>query len=135
MSEKRTIRSWIPVILSLLLAAGTLTVFRACGPKEDGSWMTCHWAEQAVFGIGIVLVVQSLGLVFLAKLDVRRGISFAMIPTALLAAFIPGGLIHLCMMNDMRCHTTMRPAVMILSIGIAVCALINILTGNKRQEM
>ena len=44
MSEKKSIFAWIPAILSGLLIIGTLTVFRACGPKEDGTWMHCHTA-------------------------------------------------------------------------------------------
>ena len=50
----------VMTVLSLLLTIGSKTIFSACGPKEDGSWMTCHWAEQAVFGMGIVLTLIKL---------------------------------------------------------------------------
>lgn len=121
------------LVLSAGLCIGVKVAFHACEVMED-KIMSCHWAEQAVFGMGIVLVVQALGLILLSKLDVRRGISFAMIPTAIVTAFIPNVLINLCMMDDMRCHTTMRPAVMILSIIIAVCALVNVIIDGKKKD-
>lgn len=132
--KKIKVMDVVLLVLSLALCGGVKLVFHACEVMEDMDPMACHWAEQAVFGMGIVMVVQALGMILLSKLDVRKGISFAMIPTAIVTAFIPNVLIHLCMMNDMRCHTTMRPAVIILSVIIAVCALINMLTDGKAKE-
>lgn len=121
------------LVLSAVLCVGVKAVFHACEVMED-KIMSCHWAEQAVFAMGIVLVVQALGLIILSRYNVRRGLSFAMIPTAVVTAFIPKIMINLCMMNDMRCHTTMRPAVIILSIIIAVCALVNAVTSEGKEE-
>ncbi|MBO5574333.1 MAG: DUF4418 family protein, partial [Clostridium sp.] len=42
-------------IISFLFLIGTKTIFGPCGPKEDGSFMTCHWAGQALFGIACVM--------------------------------------------------------------------------------
>ena len=53
-------------VLSAVLCFGTKFLFHACAPKEDGSWMACHWAEQTVFGLGITLLILSI-LTFVFK--------------------------------------------------------------------
>ena len=132
MMKKMKVLDIVLLVLSVILVFGTKFVFHACEVGEN--IMSCHWAEQTVFGVGLVLMVQALGLLLSNKSDVRRGIHFAMIPTAILAFFLPGGLIHLCMMKDMRCHTTMRPAIMILSILIAICAIVSTVLDGKKAE-
>lgn len=39
---------------------GEQTVAGPCPVMPDGRFMVCHWAGQAVLGVGIVLVVLSL---------------------------------------------------------------------------
>ena len=110
------------LVLSVVLCVGVKLAFHACETGENV--MACHWAEQAVFAMGIVLVVQSAALLLCRESGMRKGICLAMIPTSAVTAFIPGFFIHLCMMKDMRCHTVMRPAVMIVAILITVCAIV-----------
>lgn len=112
-------------ILSLALTVGVKTVFSACGPKDDGSWMNCHWAEQAVFGIGIALTVMSVLVLIFGGSRTGAGASLAAVPAAAIAAFTPAGLINLCMMTNMHCHSVTRPAVIVLSVLIAVTAAVN----------
>ena len=64
-------------------------------------------------------------LIATAKKGTRLGISLSMSPTAILTALIPGTFINLCMMNTMRCHSVMKPAVIIMSVVTALCALVN----------
>lgn len=110
-------------LLCLILCFGTKLWFHACGPKEDGSWMNCHWAQQCVFGIGLVLSVTAVLHFCVQNRKIKAGLSLGMVPTAVLAAILPSNLVPLCMMHDMRCHSVMRPAVMIVSIAIAATAL------------
>lgn len=111
--------------LSLLLTVGSKLIFPACGPKEDGSWMTCHWSEQAVFGMGAALTVISVIVLIAGNSRTALGASLAAIPLAVLTALTPGVLIGLCMMENMRCHTTLRPAVAVISVLIAAAAAVN----------
>ena len=109
--------------LSLLLAIGSVQWFHACGPTEDGAWMSCHWAQQAAAALGWLLFVLSL-VAFAApvRLGLRKGIYAAQLGIALLTALFPGTIIPLCMMDTMRCHTIMQPAVRILAVLVAICA-------------
>lgn len=119
------------LVLCVILCAGIKLVFHAC--KVGENVMACHWAEQAVFAFGLVLVLQSLGLMIFREAGVRKGIYFSIVPTAVITALIPGVLIHLCMMNDMRCHTVMRPAVIILTVLIVICAVVNMVIGRSDE--
>ena len=46
--RRESIRKWMPELLSVLLVFGVLTVFGACGMKDDGTWMKCHGAQKTV---------------------------------------------------------------------------------------
>ena len=127
----------VMTVLSLLLTIGVRTVFSACGPKEDGSWMTCHWAQQAVFMTGIALTVISVIVLIFGSHKAALGASLAAIPVSITAALTPGIAINLCMMTNMHCHTVMRPAVTVISAMIAVAAAaeaaIQISGGKKKR--
>lgn len=134
MKKKISMMDVILLVLSALLCFGTKFVFHACAVGEDHI-MACHWAEQSVIGVGAALTVMALITLIARDGGIRKGISLAMIPTAVLAVSIPGGLINLCMMSDMRCRSVMRPAVMIIGILIAVMALVNVIIEFRRKEM
>lgn len=113
------------LLLSAALLLGVWTVFAPCAPKEDGSWMSCHWAGRAVAGTAAVLTL--LAALRLLVPRARLGLDLAMLPTAALALLLPGHLIGLCMMPDMRCRSVMLPAVTVLSILIAAAAAMDLL--------
>ena len=125
---KRKTIEWIMGILllacSLCLSVGVKLWFHACGPKEDGSFMTCHWAQQAVLVIGCAMTVISLLALILQNGGMRRGLALAAAPCGIGAALIPNTMIKLCMMTDMHCHAVMKPAVIIAGIAAAVIGVI-----------
>lgn len=126
----------VMTVLSLLLTVGVKTFFGACGPKEDGSWMTCHWAEQAVFMAGIALAVISVITLAAGRSKTAAGASLGGAALAAVTAFVPGIAINLCMMTNMHCHTVMRPAVIVLCVLIAVTGCVNsfLLIRNDRKN-
>lgn len=117
--EKKNRRIGAADLLLLCVSAvffiGMLTVFGPCGPKEDGTWMTCHWAGQAVAGIAAVLLCLAAAHGIAGDPGVKAGLSIAIIPLSALAIVIPGNLIGMCMMDTMRCHAVMKPAVLLCS--------------------
>ncbi|MBR1724055.1 MAG: DUF4418 family protein [Ruminococcus sp.] len=132
-SKLSLISGIVLVLLSAALCVGVKLLFHACGPMEDGRWMACHWAEQAVAAFGGSMTVTAVMLLIVKKSAAKRGLALAMIPQAIAAALIPNTLISLCMMTDMRCHAVMKPAVIVISILIAVCALVTAIL-NRRDE-
>ena len=107
-------------MLSVLLVVGIRTFAGPCGMHDDGTVSSCHWAAQAIFGVGIVLVVLSVVRIFERDEGERRGLSLAAALLGILVACLPGTLIDLCMMQTMRCHTIMGPFAMGMGAAIAV---------------
>lgn len=121
------------LILSILLTLGTPLLFHACGQTDEGTWMSCHWAQQACMGTGALLTVLSV-ILFLAKgAKAKIAVSFAVIAAAVLAILFPGTLINLCMMSGMRCRSVMRPAVTLISALLIIGAVIHIVLSRKEQ--
>jgi predicted cation transporter len=62
------------------------------------------------------------------------GAALAMVPVGILAAVIPGGLIHLCMMETMRCHAVMKPGARCFGIIIAVLAVLSAVMSARKAK-
>ncbi|MBP3854317.1 MAG: DUF4418 family protein [Ruminiclostridium sp.] len=132
---KDRIAGIILTLLSLLLTVGVKTLFSACGAKDDGSFMSCHYAEQAVFGMGIALTVISVCVLISGGSRIGTGCAVALIPAGAVTLFTPGVLINLCMMPNMHCHTVMHPAVSVIcGLIIAAAAVHVFLSLRKRGE-
>ena len=122
----------ILLVLSAVFLIGIRTFFAPCGPKDDGSWMTCHWAGQAITGIAAVLLVISVIHMFVKDAKVKQGLAIAMIPTALFSVILPGNMIGLCMMNTMRCHSVMHPATIVMSVLMIAAAVLDLIMQRKK---
>ena len=118
-------------VVSVVFLVGICSFFGACGPKEDGSFMTCHWANQALIGLAAVLTVLAAAHLCIPDAKIKMGLDIAVIPVALLAAILPGNLIHLCMMSTMRCRAVMRPAVILVSVVTIIVAVADLLLRHK----
>lgn len=129
--QSDSILAVVATVLSAFLAFGVMALFHACGPKEDGTWMSCHHAQLAVFVLALVMTL-------LSAVSISGGRKLAVVMRiltmvcALAAAVIPGNVIRLCMMNEMRCRAVMRPSVILLSVLIIVFSLIGLISGNSR---
>ena len=142
MNDKRKIRIGVTDIAMLVLCAvlliGTLTFLAPCGPKEDGTWMTCHWAGQTSMALAAVLLTLAVMHAAVPMGGAKLGIDLAVLPVAVLASQIPDHVIGLCMMETMRCRAVMRPGVAVLSVLIAAAAawdLVLRLKAGKTHEV
>ena len=122
------------LVLSLVFLFGTKCAFHACAPKQDGSWMLCHWAEQVIVALGVVFTVLSLSRFFIRDNKIKAGISISFVPLSVLTLLVPGVLVNLCMMKEMRCHTVMRPSVVVLSILIAALSVVDSIVLLKNAK-
>jgi cytochrome bd-type quinol oxidase subunit 2 len=119
---------------SVFFSIGTKFIFHACDKKDDGTYMACHWAEQAVFAVSIAIVVISVTVIFVKNRHLKAGAAASVIPCALMAAVIPNNMINLCMMNTMRCHSTMRPFIIISAVIIIILAIADIILNIRKKE-
>ena len=123
-SEKKHSMSFIPAVLSFLLSIGTFFVFHACEIKEDGTWMHCHEAQNAVVIGGLVLAILLTVTACLRNKSAKVVLGSLSVIGAVIIFLIPGTLISMCMMRSMRCYTVMQPFTRILSSVIALLSLI-----------
>ena len=125
------------LVVSIIQVLGLKTFFAGCSKRDNGSWMNCRWATQAVIGVSLLLIVMAVMLILVRSTNTKKGIALAMIPTALLNILLPGYLIPLCTSTSMRCHTTMLPAVRIMSLiiaGIALVEVLGLLFAGRRER-
>ncbi|MFC2821867.1 MAG: DUF4418 family protein [Sphaerochaeta sp.] len=121
-------------ILSIFLAVGSVSIFHACGPKADGDFMICHWAERTVTAMGCVISVISLIALLSGKnMGQRKGALLSTLPCLIMTAFVPNNIIRLCMMETMRCHTVMKPAVIGIVIVIFTVAVIAVFVSRDTK--
>lgn len=139
MSQKRSI-AYIPAVLSFLLSAGTMTVFRACSAKDDGTWMHCHTAQNLAAAGGCLLCILFVVCIFVKAPERRAALYAAGTAGAAVVFMIPGSIVSMCMMNTMRCYVVMQPFVRVMSVLIAAAGAVNIIaalncrTGNQRKH-
>ena len=123
----------VQLLASGVLTLGSQTFFAACPVGEKA--MACHWAERAILGVGLALTAISLLQLVISNSRISKGLNLAALPLAILTALIPGVLIRLCGMLDMRCHTVFKPAVLIFSVAIFFVATINVLQNRQTETV
>ena len=121
------------LLLSAVTAAGSVSFLGPC-VHEDGSFGACHWAGQAMLGIGLLLAVLSLTALLVKDGRLRAGILFAAAAAAVLGIFVPGTLINLCGMATMRCRAVMRPAMTLLCALTAVSCLAGGIAAYRKAD-
>ena len=130
--SKPLVSSLLSILFSLLLTIGVKTFMGPC-VHEDGTLGNCHWAGEALAGLGAVMCVQNVIAFILRDSKTRLGAYLSILPVSLLSLLVPGTVIAICKMNTMRCVNTMRPATMILSALILLFSGINAYLEWKRR--
>ena len=121
-------------ICAALLVLGVMTLFKACGPAEDGTFMHCHDVQLCVFALGLCLAGLSLVLVFLSRSRlVRLFLEGAGLVLSAAAALLPGRLMPMCMMETMRCQALMKPFVTLTACLLAILFAVS-LAGDLRKR-
>ena len=130
MTKKQLIPAAVLLILSVLIVIGSQSFLKPC-VHEDGSFGPCHWAGQALLGLGC-----ALGVMAALALAVRRagfGLFLGALPVCVLGILTPGTLIDLCHMSTMRCRMVMQPAMIILFAAALLCALTGAVLSARKS--
>lgn len=123
------------LVISVLFLAGMLFWFGPCDHlKDDGSYMNCHWAGVVLSGIAAVMAVISLAHLLIPDRGMKAGLSAALIPCAVFACVVPGNLISLCMMSEMRCRSVMTPAAIVCAVLLMIAAAADIALQLRRKD-
>jgi len=119
MTKKQRIPAMLLLILGAVIAAGSRSFLSPC-VHEDGAVGACHWAGQALTGLGAVLGV--LAVLALISARARFGLYLGAMLVCILGILTPGTLIRLCSMSTMRCRMIMQPAMLLLFSAALLCA-------------
>ena len=120
--------------VGLLLAAGVMTLFSACGPKADGTLMNCHNAQIGAALCGICLAVLFMIAAFAKNKAVVLVCDAAALALSVVTFMIPGVLVHICLLSNMHCQVRLKPFTRGSAIIIALLALWNILRILKETK-
>lgn len=118
------------IILTLLAAicilVGPWTIFPACPAMEDGRYMKCHWALEAVKAPAIILIVVAVLEWFAGSRQARRSLSLVGAVTALTVILLTLVFIGGCMKPEMACQSRAFPAVNILAVVALLAQVVGI---------
>ncbi len=134
MKKKKVLLSLIPAFLWLLLVIGVLTVFSACGLKDDGTWMKCHQVQNAIAISGGIMAALSLLSAFLNKSLLKVALNAVTLAGSIVIFLLPGTLMPMCMMQTMRCYTTMQPFVRIMTVITAVLSIWGMISMVRSKD-
>ncbi len=132
--RRESIRKWIPALLSVLLVFGVLTVFGACGMKDDGTWMKCHGAQKTVAKVGGAMTALFLLAALMRSRILKTGLYGLGIVGSVIVFLIPETIMPMCMMRTMRCYTVMQPFVRIMAVMIAVSGGISGMQALRQKQ-
>ena len=124
MKNKISFLNILPVALGLILSAGTATLFRACGMKEDGTWMKCHTVQEAVIIAGLIAALWFLTAALIRHHVVRVLFYILGIVGCIAIFLLPGTAMPMCMLQTMRCYTIMQPFVRIMAAATAIASAV-----------
>ncbi len=130
----RILVNLVPMALCLLLAAGSATVFSACGMKENGTWMHCHSTQDVVVLCAVLLSAALLFHAFVHQRILGIILNAIGVTGAVLIFLIPGNLMPMCMMHTMRCYTLFQPFVRIMSVLICLVCIANVIRICKGKK-
>lgn len=123
------------LVISILFFVGMLLWFGPCNHvKDDGSFMNCHWAGVILTGLAAVVSVISLAHFFIPDERMKAGLSAALIPVGIFICIVPGNLISLCMMSEMRCRAVMTPAAIVCAILVIIASAADITVQLRRRS-
>ena len=137
MIEKSRVISLISSAAGLLLAVGSMTVFSACGPKEDGALMNCHNAQIRVIRValcGIGLSVLFAIAAFVKNKAIELICDTAALVLSVVTFMTPGVFAQICHLSNMHCQVRLKPFTRGSALFIALLAVWDILRIIKEKR-
>lgn len=134
---KITITDILGLIASILFLIGINVWFPVCEPTDSG-FMSCHWAGEVLKAAAVVFVILAAAHIAVCDGNIKIGMSIASVGFYAFAFYVPGRIIFLCKMSEMRCRsqTQLWTAVfMIILMLISVTDIIfNTLKASEKKH-
>ncbi|MCR5238139.1 MAG: DUF4418 family protein [Lachnospiraceae bacterium] len=124
----------ILLVISAAYIVLLLTVFKACGPKEDGSFMKCQWAWRAAVTLAVVITLNAVVHLAVPVEGIKTGLSIAILTVSVANILLVGTIIPLCGMETMACRSLTQPGNTVLGILTAFAALADIVFTTFKKK-
>lgn len=119
-----------------ILAVGAILIvglFTFAGPcaHDDGSLSECFNSATGIGGAALFLVGVAMFGLFDVTPTVRIILGVLGVALGLFAAFAPGNLLPLCMMETMQCRAVMQPFAMVMGVVAAILSAAQAVLGFR----
>ena len=131
--KNRIATGTVAFVFGLLIALGPQFLFKVC-PVMGDMIMKCHWSAQAEIGIGAVIAILGIALIFFADPKIRLGLTVGVFLSGVLALLIPHALIGGCPGHLMPCRKITFPSITVIAILLLIMAAVNALYLARRKE-
>ncbi|MBI5029953.1 MAG: DUF4418 family protein [Chloroflexi bacterium] len=130
------------LLIVFAVGIGVIPLFTDCESQarsltlQDGRSvpMKCHWTAIAEVGVGAMLGLTGLLMLFSQRKETDRSLSVMGIAAGALAILFPTVLIGVCANATMLCNMVMRPTLVALGT-LAILASAVILFNTRRLEV
>ena len=129
--KNRIIFAAVFVLLGLLVILAPTVLFPVC---ESEMKMACFFTKKAEIGVGLLIAAIGVVSFFLKNKDIRIGLSIAQFLNAALVLALPLKLTGLCKKSDMACRVKTLPALIVLSVLLAIVAASEIFILAKSEQ-
>ena len=123
----------VSAVLALVLAIGVGTVFAACGPKDDGTWMHCHDVQMAIIACGVVIAIVLAVAAFVKGTGAKAALFAVAIICCIVVLALPS-VMPMCGMETMRCHAVMAPFARIMAGIVGILGIVNLVFALKEGK-
>lgn len=94
--------------------------------------MKCSWTAQSELGIGLVIIVAALALIFSRQVETRKMVSVILVALGIVVILLPTTLIGVCPNPMMLCHAGALPALELLGGLLIIVTAIGIYTAKEK---
>lgn len=133
MSDKTSkIFAAILFILAVVMVLLPVLIAPTCPMMPNGKFMKCHWMGKAVEGIGVMMALISLIMIFAKSSGLRMGLGIANILAGVLA-LSQTKLIGGCKSPEMACNARTIPGIYLVA-GVFIVISIFYVIKNRNYE-
>lgn len=122
------------LVVSLAYLVLLFTAFKACGPKDDGSFMKCQWAWRAVVTTTAVIALNAVIHLAVPNEGIKTGLAIAILTISVANILLVGTINPLCGMETMACRSLTKPGNTVLGIVTAIAAAADIAVRTIKKK-
>lgn len=127
---KKYIFGILIIVIGLFILFAPFGFAHVCPPRDDGSFMKCHWMGHAVQMMGCF--ITALGIVFCIFNKTRAGIAAANIGAGACVLSLVSFVIGTCKTATMSCNVYTKPVLILLAGFFIILNAVYLFLNRKK---